>query len=192
MNLLDRAIVTLSAFSGLLMENTTRGYGWRFLDIGRRLETRPAAGGSAADGHRGSALSISSRIWRLLLQIADSSITYRSRYLTTLRVEHVLELLLADETNPRSVLFQLEMMERHMQQLPDSEGRSAEMERIGGLLKLVRERNVDDLAERDQAGDLGTLEELLRGLKAGLRDLSDDLTARYLSHLTPSRLTSSR
>ena len=38
MNLMDRAVVTLSAFAGLLMENTTRGYGWRFLEIGRRLE----------------------------------------------------------------------------------------------------------------------------------------------------------
>ena len=35
---LDRAVMTLSAFSGLLMENTTRGAGWRFLEIGRRLE----------------------------------------------------------------------------------------------------------------------------------------------------------
>ena len=30
--------MTLSAFSGLVMESMTRGHGWRFLDIGRRLE----------------------------------------------------------------------------------------------------------------------------------------------------------
>src|SRR4029077_354156 len=38
LDLLDNVVVTLSAFSGLLMENTTRGFGWRFLEIGRRME----------------------------------------------------------------------------------------------------------------------------------------------------------
>ena len=54
----------------------------------------------------------------MLLLIADSSITYRTRYLTALRVELVLELLLADETNPRSIAFQLSSMEHHIQELP--------------------------------------------------------------------------
>ena len=37
---LDRAVTALSAFSGLLMENTTRGEGWRrFLEIGLRVSS---------------------------------------------------------------------------------------------------------------------------------------------------------
>ena len=40
---LDDIVIMLSAFAGLLAENPTRGYGWRFLAIGRRLHgTKPA------------------------------------------------------------------------------------------------------------------------------------------------------
>jgi uncharacterized circularly permuted ATP-grasp superfamily protein/uncharacterized alpha-E superfamily protein len=191
MNLLDRAIVTLSAFSGLLMENTTRGFGWYFLDIGRRLERALLMGDLLQTAIVDAPFRFEPYL-EMLLQIADSSITYRSRYLTAMKVEHILDLLLADETNPRSVMFQLEKIDSHIQQLPDSEGRAEEMERVGALLDMVRTPNLDDLAERDQAGDLSTLDQLLRGLKGGILDLSDDLTARYLSHITPSRLTSSR
>ncbi len=190
MNLLDRAIVTLSAFSGLLMENTTRGFGWYFLDIGRRLERAVLLSDLLQTAIVDAPFRFEPYL-ELLLLIADSSITYRSRYLTVMRVEHVLDLLLADETNPRSVLFQLEMIESHIQQLPDSEGRAAEMESISHLLRLVREPHLEDLAERDRDGDLERLGQLLRNLKAGLLDLSEDLNARYLSHVTPSRLTSS-
>src|SRR4029450_4557865 len=35
---LNHMITDLAAFSGMEMENMTRGHGWRFLDIGRRLE----------------------------------------------------------------------------------------------------------------------------------------------------------
>ena len=56
MNLLDRSIVTLSAFAGLLMENTTRGYGWHFLDIGRRLERALLLAELLRTGDRGSAV----------------------------------------------------------------------------------------------------------------------------------------
>jgi hypothetical protein len=35
---LNRMITDLAAFSGMEMENMTRGHGWRFLDVGRRLE----------------------------------------------------------------------------------------------------------------------------------------------------------
>ena len=34
----DAGLRSLSAFSGLEMENMTRSQGWRFLDMGRRIE----------------------------------------------------------------------------------------------------------------------------------------------------------
>ncbi len=193
MNLLDRSIFTLSAFSGLLMENTTRGYGWYFLDIGRRLERALLM----ADLLRTAMVEAPFRIepyLEMLLLIADSSITYRTRYLTALRVELVLELLLSDETNPRSVAFQLASMEHHIQELPrtDSEGEEPEeLLLIQKAIALLRDAPLEDLAERDSEGNLVALETLLTELKTTLWDVSDELTARYLSHLAPSRLTSS-
>lgn len=193
MNLLDRSIFTLAAFSGLIMENTTRGYGWYFLDIGRRLERALLM----ADLLRTAMVEAPFRIepyLEMLLVIADSSITYRTRYLTALRVELVLQLLLSDDTNPRSIAFQLSRMEHHIQELPrtDSEGEEPEeLLLIQKAIALVRDTPLEDLAERDSEGNLVTLQKLIVDLKTTLWDVSDELTSRYLSHLAPSRLTSS-
>ena len=187
--LLDDAIVALSAFSGLLMENTTRGQGWRFLDIGRRMERALQMGellraclATAPDGQIEANLQV-------LLRIADSSITYRSRYLTVLRTDLVLELLLADESNPRSVGFQLAALYDHLTQLPQREepGRpSRERCHVLKVLTAVRLAQVADLCRQDGQGRLGALEDLIAQVGADMRALSDALTARYLSHTTPS------
>ena len=125
MNLLDGAILTLSAFAGLAMENTTRGQGWRFLDIGRRLERGLQMGQFLRQGLAGAPPDASAFL-ETLLQIADSSITYRSRHMTDLRTEFVLDLLLADESNPRSVAFQLARAQReHVERLPRAGGAAA-------------------------------------------------------------------
>jgi uncharacterized alpha-E superfamily protein len=175
------------------MESTTRGYGWRFLDLGRRLERALQmaewlrVGVAQAPFHDELYLE-------LLLQIADSSITYRTRYLTTLRTEFVLELLLADEANPRSIAFQVATLLDHLEHMPDHGGAAPpllEIEIASRVLDSIRRAQTEDLATRDEAGNMGALEDLMRQFKTELYDISDTLTARYLSHLTPSRLTSS-
>jgi len=96
MRLLDRAVVTLSAFAGLLTENITRGYGWRFLQIGRRLERSLQMTALLRVGITQAPFDLEPYL-QMLLEIADSAITYRTRYFTTMRTEFVLELLLADD-----------------------------------------------------------------------------------------------
>jgi uncharacterized alpha-E superfamily protein len=46
----------------------------------------------------------------LALELCDSSITYRSRYLAVLQPAPALDLLLADAGNPRGLAFQLAAM----------------------------------------------------------------------------------
>lgn len=193
MNLLDHAIVTISAFAGLLMESTTRGYGWRFVDLGRRLERALQMTEWLRVGIAHAPFENEPYL-EVLLQIADSSITYRTRYLATLRTEYVLELLLTDEANPRSVAFQLTTLLDHVKNLPmrnSGEGAPREVEIAERLVGLVRYVDCEDLATRDAFGNMGALEDNLGQIKTSLYDLSDALTARYLSHVTPSQLTSS-
>src|SRR5205823_4332994 len=102
LDLLDSVVLTLSAFSGLLMENTTRGPGWRFLEIGRRMERALQTAELLRSSLHGAAAELEPCL-QVLLQIADSSITYRRRYSTLLSVDLALQLLFADESNPRSV-----------------------------------------------------------------------------------------
>lgn len=193
LNLLDRVIVTLSSFAGLLAENTTRGDGWRFLRIGKRLE-RALQMVDLLLATFGNAPFDLDPAMRTLLQIADSSMTYRTRYFTTFKAEHVLELLLTDEANPRSVAFQLRGVLDHMRQLPGYDSaaeRPLPLELAEAALLRVRGASCEDLAARDAEGNLPAFEELASQLKGHLYDISSALSARHFSHLVSSRLNPS-
>jgi uncharacterized alpha-E superfamily protein len=123
---LDEFILTLAAFSGLGMESSTRNHGWRFLDLGRRIERAI---------HTLNLLSTTlvfppppptdeGSVLQALLETCDSAMTYRSRYLAALDPTAVLDLLLTDETNPRSVAFQAVAIQDHVANLPRDAARA--------------------------------------------------------------------
>jgi uncharacterized alpha-E superfamily protein len=105
----------LAGFSGLVHENMYRFAGWRFLEIGRRLErglqiagitrwlTRPEAPEGALD---------------MLLEIGDSVMTHRRRYNVAAGADSYLDLLVLDPLNPRSVLFQVAELKQQIDRLP--------------------------------------------------------------------------
>jgi uncharacterized alpha-E superfamily protein len=191
MNLLDRVIVILSAFAGLLTENSTRGHGWHFLQIGKRLERALQTSELLLAVFVDGPFDLDPAM-RTLLQIADSSITYRLRHFTTLRPEYALELLLKDEGNPRSLLFQLVGLMRHLGQLPgymESANTLLPARLAASALAQVRGASVAELSARDSEGNMPALEELTRQLKGTLYDISDALAAQHFSHLTTTRLT---
>lgn len=193
MSLLERVVLILSAFSGLLMENTTRSLDWLFLDIGRRLE-RALQLAELLQASMVRDESEQERSLATLLQIADSSITYRTRYLTELNIENVLDLLLRDRINPRSISFQLATLVGHLQHLPGNEFSSPGPQPNAlaeNLLQRLQNADLQDLAARDEDGNLPALAELIRQLKGTLYDVSELLSAQYFSHLTVSRLTPS-
>jgi uncharacterized circularly permuted ATP-grasp superfamily protein/uncharacterized alpha-E superfamily protein len=114
---LDALVRRGAALSGLSAENMTRGPNWLFMDLGRRIErashlawlVRQSA--YAADAAENDHM-------RMVLEIADSAMTYRSRYLNAFQTVPFLDLLLLDGANPRSVAFQLAAIESHLRELP--------------------------------------------------------------------------
>jgi uncharacterized circularly permuted ATP-grasp superfamily protein/uncharacterized alpha-E superfamily protein len=193
LDLLDKVVLTLSAFSGLLMENTTRGFGWRFLEIGRRME-RALQTSELLRCSLGSAAAELESCLQILLQIADSSITYRSRYPTVLQTDLVLQVLLADESNPRSVGFQLATLLHQINRLQENEeGNQTSPERELALkaANLVRSSQMVDISTRADDGNFPALEELDVELKTVLWELSDALSARYLTNIAACRFTTS-
>lgn len=189
---LDRAVVTLSAFSGLLMENTTRGTGWRFLEIGRRMERAL----QMSELLRAGIVEVPPDVdpyLHVLLQVADSSITYRTRYLSVLRTDLVLQLLLADDTNPRSVAFQLDALVHQFDCFGDHD--DPEHRRLQGMashaLGEICVALTEELAQRNSEGRFDALAVLLQQLKNNLYVFSEALTAHYMSPAKASRLMSS-
>ena len=192
LGVLDDVVIMLAAFAGLQAENPTRGFGWRFLSLGRRMERALQmlellrVGVAIAPFPDDAYLEV-------LLQVADSSTTYRSRYLASIRTRYVLELLLADETNPRSIAFQATALLDGVHSLPRHHVEAApppEYTMAKRLRQLLRDANMDEIKRRDAKGQRLALEAHLQTVRNGVIDLSDAITARYLSHSTPSRLRS--
>lgn len=194
LDLLDRRVVALSAFTGLVAESMTRGQGWRFLDMGRRIERALHTLGLL----RGALTTVSPNegpLLEALLDIADSAMTYRRRYMSSLQTAPVLDLLLADEDNPRSLAFQLAALADAIEDLPrvsSTSSRSPEQRLILSTLTAIRVADIDALARPGDALNRTELEALLARLEAELPVLSDALTRHYLSHLQVSRQFAAR
>jgi len=111
----DRALQTLSALAGLEQENMNRSAGWRFLDTGLRIErainTCRLARSFAPEDATADDLDV-------MLDLIDSQITYRSRYLTGVALLPVRDMALLDPYNPRSVGFQVQTLQQHLSTLP--------------------------------------------------------------------------
>ncbi len=190
-DMLDRMLIRLTAFAGTSMESMTRGQGWRFLDLGRRIE-RAVQGLTLLQHTLVRVDPAEALVLDDVLSIADCSITYRRRYLASLRDAPVLDLLLTDETNPRSLLFQLESIAGHVDLLPRLEqavGLTDEQRAITHMLARLRLVDIAALAAFDSAGLRAGLEALMRDLLDGAARLSDVLTRHYLSHARPVRLS---
>ena len=191
LRLLNRLIQYLAAFNGMVMENMTRGYGWRFLDMGRRLERLRAMiqliqqlavrGDPQDDGGL-----------ELLLELADSTMTYRGRYHAAPQLASVLDLLLSDDSNPRSAVFQIVTLSEHMAYLPnaDSDGLMTPDQRI--MTRLSSELRLADpteLGETVSRFDTRVeLDRLVRRIDRGVHQLSNHIAERFFSHSSPRRV----
>jgi uncharacterized alpha-E superfamily protein len=182
LDLLNQTVITLAAFSGLALESMTRGEGWRFLDIGRRLERslqmiELLRHGLASDPEvtRGELEAV--------LEIADSTLTYRSRYQTSMQTDLVLDLLLIDEANPRSIVFQLARLKEHIEQLPESKSLTRRPPEARLLLRLLTSVQLADVCELAAPEPLHAF---LQKAGADLRHLSELLTRTYFNHAVTS------
>ena len=117
-SLLDRATALqerFSALAGLAAENMGRTSGWRFHDLGRRVERAILVcrllRNFATDEASADDLTT-------LLELTDSQISYRARYFTGLALVPVRDLIALDPYNPRSVAYQVRMIGKHLAALP--------------------------------------------------------------------------
>ena len=173
MSLLDDAAASLMTLSGFALDGMTRDLGWSFLSIGRRLErlqfqslVLQRALTMDADG---------SLDW--LLELSDSIVTYRARYRAQPEWLPVLDLLLLDNSNPRSLLFQLEGILQSLNKLARSYDNCGE-----ALLAPLK----DQLLVLDPDAELGCgnpqLIELLGGIRLASEQLSEHISLRFFSY----------
>lgn len=184
---LDALILQLAALSGMQAENMTRGHGWRFLEFGRRLErclTLLGCCSSAVLCHEQEP----GLLWPLL-EIADSTMTYRRLYQAEPHWLAVLDLLLTNEANPRSVAFQLGWLARQSPQLPrdGGTGPTREKEACDQLLSQLFSLNLATLQQAAPGVVSSRIHQFCRSLASGLEGVSELLNAHYFSHAIPKR-----
>jgi uncharacterized alpha-E superfamily protein len=200
LDLLNQRVLIFAGFAGIAMESMTRGHAWRFLDMGRKIERAMHTIGllqwtlASAEAHgrqsMGFPRSEEGPLLEALLEIADSSMTYRRRYLSGVQAAAVLDLLIADDSNPRSLVFQLQALREVIGQLPhdpNAAQRPPEERMVVALLTTVQLTDIQDLAKADESGRRVKLEEFLGGLHVDVPLLAEAISHHYLSHLQTSR-----
>jgi uncharacterized circularly permuted ATP-grasp superfamily protein/uncharacterized alpha-E superfamily protein len=188
LELLDNLIVTLAAFVGLASDSMTRGQAWRFLDMGRRIERVSFIAEFLQDTLVESAGD--PVLLEAVLEISDSSLTYRRRYLTHLERHAIADLLLADETNPRSVAFQLALIDQHLAALPRDTSHPDRNYDQRLLLKLRTSVQLADFVElcSPSVGERAKqFDTLLSGVLDQTNQLSEAIAQLYFSHALVSR-----
>jgi uncharacterized alpha-E superfamily protein len=150
----------LLGLAGLIDTSMVRDQGWHLLDAGRRIERAlqvTALLGAALAAERTPA--VESLVLESVLIAGESIITYRRRYRSRAATASVLELLLTDASNPRSVAFQLPRILEDLGQLgsghegsPIVAGLEAAAAAIVEARAFIDAVDLDALAETDQYG----------------------------------------
>jgi uncharacterized circularly permuted ATP-grasp superfamily protein/uncharacterized alpha-E superfamily protein len=135
-----------AAIAGLCAEHMGRTAAWRFHDLGRRVERALAiARAGRVFGMPGASVDDLST----LLDLADSQISYRQRYLTGIARVPVADLVLLDPGNPRALAYQVETIRAHLAALPvlDDDGmaepQQVEATGLGALVATAQAATLD-------------------------------------------------
>ncbi len=194
MDELAQAMTSVLHFSatvaGLAAENMVRGGGRLFLDLGRRIErARMIAGELACALVQPGPLVQPGRVdlaLRVGLELRDSVITYRSRYLAVLQPAPALDLMLADDGNPRGLAYQLAQARDLLAQMPG--GADTSLAAVADVLLDETQAMVHSVARAaDQNEAAVRLSLRLTALRHAVADLSDQVSRRYFALLPPAR-----
>jgi uncharacterized circularly permuted ATP-grasp superfamily protein/uncharacterized alpha-E superfamily protein len=178
-----------AAIAGLAAENMVRGGGRLFFDFGRRVERAHAIleqleqlldqpPGAVQPGRVEAGL-------HLALELRDSVITYRSRYLAVMQAAPALDLILADEGNPRGLAFQLLAMRDLLRQV--TEDGDSLLVSVDRALRDARDIVTDVLRAPNQMQAAARLGETLAGIALSIETVADRVSRRYFTLLPIAR-----
>jgi uncharacterized circularly permuted ATP-grasp superfamily protein/uncharacterized alpha-E superfamily protein len=156
------------AIAGLSAEHMGRTAAWRFHDLGRRVE-------------RAMAMTRALRLFGMpgataddlstLLDLADSQISYRQRYLTGIARVPVLDLVALDPGNPRALAYQAERINERLRDLPvlSDDGMPEPQQAHGRALTAALAMTTAATLEPDVLGDI----------ERRLAQISESVARRY-------------
>ena len=157
-----------AALSGLAAENMGRTASWRFHDLGRRIERALVA--CRLSRHFASDAATADDL-TTLLDLMDSQISYRARYMAGFALIPVRDLVALDPFNPRSLAFQVDRIRDHLAALPALRDDGLQEEQTA----MANEIALTVMTAKPESLSPATL----LGLENRLMALSDAVAARY-------------
>lgn len=184
----ERVLSGLLALSGITAENMVRDPGWYLLECGRGIERasqvltllRHTITGTRPGAERPLSARAEGQVIDAALTAAESVVTFRRRHGGRAQVRSVVELLLTDPTNPRSVLFQLGRVSRALAELPGANPASRPQRVIDDLVGRLAEMDAVAISGSDADGRRRQLWELLGELQGLLKTLNEAIDQQYL------------
>jgi len=185
---LDPLVTSLLALSGLWHESMVRGLGWRFMDMGRRVEKAlQTVRLLRAALVQGLAEQEQIRVLESVLLSLETLITFRRRSRGGSDMVRGLELLLYDNGNPRSVFYQLNLLQQHLAELPAAahgSGLAAEDRYILEASTAIQLSDVEQLVIEDaESGKRAGLDQLLVRLQHLLEETSSQISGKYFDQI---------
>jgi uncharacterized circularly permuted ATP-grasp superfamily protein/uncharacterized alpha-E superfamily protein len=183
--LLDRIAMPLMALAGLAMESTVRGPSWRFLDLGRRLERAylllSLLEATVTWPHPAV---VAEPMYETVLAACESLVAYRRRYRSDLALDALCDLLLADDTNPRALAFQLDRLSEDVASLPNKAARIEHEAEIAQAQHLLVEQEWRLALPASPGSAAPALVELLHGVRAALAGLDRGVVQTWFAHVS--------
>jgi uncharacterized circularly permuted ATP-grasp superfamily protein/uncharacterized alpha-E superfamily protein len=173
MALLDDAASNLMTLAGFALDGMTRDLGWRFLSLGRRLERLQF---QSLAVQRALKMDVNGGLdW--LLELSDSIVTYRARYRAQPEWLPVLDLLLLDESNPRSILFQLNGIVQSLQKIARTYGPCGEEQ-----LAPLKDELLALTPDTDFYGGNVRLIDVLSRIQVASEAMSEHISVQFFSY----------
>ena len=170
----------LAAITGAQTDRMTRDDGWRLLSIGRHVERLAFLSGALSRALELGTLQ-SDGGFEAMLDLFDSTITFRAQYQQSRDISALTDLLVLDLDNPRSLAWVAHTLRGRLAKLAGSPAGV-----LSPLLPMVPAPDDCDFAcDHGRASELlepVSLLDLLSTLRSCAFNVSDEISATYFTH----------
>ncbi|MEY8878455.1 MAG: alpha-E domain-containing protein, partial [Leptothrix sp. (in: b-proteobacteria)] len=180
LGVLGRAMTGLSAITGAQTDRMTRDDGWRLLSVGRQIERLDMLSHALALGFEAGLPQIDDG-FALLLGLFETTITYRAHFQARREVPPLLQLLVLDTDNPRSLAWVARTMRERLRKLARHDPAWADA--VCASLPAPETWSLEDLSECDARGSHAALIQALQGCSGAALQLSNHVSQHLFSHV---------
>jgi uncharacterized circularly permuted ATP-grasp superfamily protein/uncharacterized alpha-E superfamily protein len=184
LRVLEELSAHTAAMTGAQTDRMTRDDGWRLLSTGRHLERLGFLAQALTSAFETGAVHDEGG-FEAVVALFDSTITFHAQYQQRHDIPALLDLLVLDRDNPRSLGWVAQTLRGRLAKLAGSP--AGEMPEMAMCVPDPRHWTLDTLVQRDKEGQHAALLELLQACVDASYRLSDDLTASYFAHSGDSR-----